>query len=144
MNIENFIEELTKVNPTNLSKEGLKLFNTINEIIDKNKELEYKNKQLKEYIVVAPNLDEMTAIKYKSIQENAYIRGIAEEQQRAKEIIHNDYISKSKIKEKIEEINSRIEKYREYAEQGIETDIEWVDNVADRETVQVLQELLEE
>ena len=50
----------------------------------------------------------------------------------------------AKIKEKIEEINSRIEKYREYTEQGIETDVEWVDNVADRETVQVLQELLEE
>lgn len=48
-----------------------------------------------------------------------------------------------KIKDKIEELNSRIEKYREYVEQGIETDIEWVDNVADRETVKVLQELLE-
>jgi len=38
--MENLIEELTKVNPSNLSKEGLKLFNKINEIIDKNKELE--------------------------------------------------------------------------------------------------------
>ena len=53
-------------------------------------------------------------------------------------------IPKSKVKEKIEEINSRMEKYREYTEQGIETDVEWVDNVADRETVQVLQELLRE
>ena len=33
--------------------------------------------------------------------------------------------------------------YREYVKQGIETDVEWVDNVADRETVKVLQELLE-
>lgn len=48
-----------------------------------------------------------------------------------------------KIKDKIEELNSRIEKYREYVKQGIETDVEWVDNVADRETVKVLQELLE-
>lgn len=40
MNVEDLIEELTKVKPTNLSKEGLKLFNTINKIIDRNKELE--------------------------------------------------------------------------------------------------------
>ena len=53
-------------------------------------------------------------------------------------------ISTQKIKDKIKELNSRIEKYREYVEQGIETDVEWVDNVADRETVKVLQELLEE
>ena len=38
--MENLIEELIKVNPSNLSEEGLKLFNKINEIIDKNKELE--------------------------------------------------------------------------------------------------------
>jgi 3-methyladenine DNA glycosylase AlkD len=54
-----------------------------------------------------------------------------------------DYIPKSVIKEKIEELNNRIEKYREYTEQGIETDVEWVDNVADRETLSVLEELLE-
>lgn len=57
--------------------------------------------------------------------------------------LSNDYISKQIIKDKIEELNSRIEKYREYVKQGIETDVEWVDNVADRETVKVLQELLE-
>ena len=38
--INNLIEELTKVRPDELSTEGLKLFNKINEIIDKNKELE--------------------------------------------------------------------------------------------------------
>lgn len=38
--MENLIEELTKVNPANLSEEGLKLFNKINEIIDRNRELE--------------------------------------------------------------------------------------------------------
>ena len=37
--MEKLIEELTKVNPSNLSEEGLKLFNKINEIIDRNKEL---------------------------------------------------------------------------------------------------------
>ena len=57
--------------------------------------------------------------------------------------IKENYIPIQKIKDKIEELNSRIEKYREYVKQGIETDVEWVDNVADRETVKVLQELLE-
>ena len=41
--MEELIEELTKVTPNNLSEEGLKLFNKINEIIDKNKELEANN-----------------------------------------------------------------------------------------------------
>lgn len=58
-------------------------------------------------------------------------------------MIKENYIEKSLVEEKIEELNNRIEKYREYAEQGIETDVEWVDNVADRKTVKVLQELLE-
>ena len=49
-----------------------------------------------------------------------------------------------KVKDKIEELNSRIEIYTKYVEQGVETDVEWVDNVADRETVKVLQELIEE
>lgn len=38
--IKKLIEELTKVRPDELSTDGLKLFNKINEIIDKNKELE--------------------------------------------------------------------------------------------------------
>lgn len=45
--MENLIEELTKVNPSNLSEKGLKLFNKINEIIDKNQELEEENKAFK-------------------------------------------------------------------------------------------------
>ena len=38
--MEELIEELTKVRPEQLSKEGLKLFEKINEIIARNKELE--------------------------------------------------------------------------------------------------------
>jgi hypothetical protein len=56
----------------------------------------------------------------------------------------NYVVPKSVIKEKIEKVNKRIENYREYTEQGIETDIEWVDNVADRQTIKVLEELLKE
>ena len=40
--INNLIEELTNARPDELSTEGLKLFNKINEIIDINKELEEK------------------------------------------------------------------------------------------------------
>ena len=46
--INKLIEELTKVRPDELSTEGLKLFNKINEIIDKNKELEEENKIIPE------------------------------------------------------------------------------------------------
>ena len=59
-------------------------------------------------------------------------------------IVDTQFISIQKIKDKIEELNSRLEIYRKYVEQGVETDVEWVDNVADRETVKVLQELIEE
>ena len=41
-----------------------------------------ENEELKEYIAIAPNLDEMTAIKYRNIQQDAYIRGRAEEQKK--------------------------------------------------------------
>ena len=58
--------------------------------------------------------------------------------------IKENYIPVEKVKDKIEELNRRIEIYTKYVEQGVETDVEWVDNVADRETVKVLQELIEE
>lgn len=54
-------------------------------------------KKLREYIFIAPNLDKMTAIKYASIQEEAYIRGKAEEQQRAEQIIYENYIPKQVV-----------------------------------------------
>ena len=46
--IEKLIEELTKVRPDELSKDGLKLFEYINEIIDRNKELEEYYKEQNE------------------------------------------------------------------------------------------------
>lgn len=61
-------------------------------------------KELREYINIAPNLDEMTATKYSSIQQEAYIRGRAEEQQRAEQIIYENYIPKQKVKDRIEEL----------------------------------------
>lgn len=57
--INNLIEELTKVRPDELSTEGLKLFNKINEIIDKNRELEEFKKQVTE-------IENTNFIKYKN------------------------------------------------------------------------------
>ena len=87
--MENLIEELTKVNPSNLSEEGLKLFNKINEIIDRNKELEEKDKYYNKLIKLAQTITD------ESLKE-------------ALEEFEKDYIPKSKIKEKIEELNRKI------------------------------------
>ena len=57
---------------------------------------------------------------------------------------YSNLIPIQKVKDKIEELNSRIEIYMKYVEQGVDTDVEWVDNVADRKTVKVLQELINE
>ena len=63
-----------------------------------------ENEQLKEYIAIAPNLDEMTAIKYRNIRQDDYIQGRAEEQQKARQIINENYIPVQKIKDKIEDL----------------------------------------
>lgn len=91
-NIEKLIEELTKVNPSNLSEEGLKLFNTINEIIDKNEELE---KMLKSRIKYTNELEQ-------DLFENA----------------SNYVIPKSLIKEKIEELKKQYEDYEKRWEEA--------------------------
>lgn len=46
--MEELIEELTKVNPANLSEEGLKLFNKINEIIDEKEMIQEELNSVKE------------------------------------------------------------------------------------------------
>ena len=74
---------------------------TILNLIEK---LQKENEELREYIAIAPNLDKMTAIKYRNIRQDAYIQGRAEEQQKAEQIIYKNYISKQKIKDKIKEL----------------------------------------
>lgn len=96
----------------------------IEKLQKENEELKFKNKTLEE--LLQGNLYEL--YKYYKELANTY---------------QGNCIPVQKVKDKIEGLNSRIEIYREYVEQGIETDVEWVDNVADRETVKVLQELLE-
>lgn len=81
--IEKLIEELTKVRPHELSKGGLKLFEYINEIIDRNKELE--EKWDKDTHTLQNALDLANADKI------------------------NNYIPVSLVEEKIEELNKAYE-----------------------------------
>lgn len=83
--MENLIEELTKVNPANLSEEGLKLFNTIMLVIDDRDKLIKENKKLNN-------------------ANKTYINCI----QNITPVLTTDYIEKSLIKEKIEELNTMI------------------------------------
>ena len=48
--MKKLIEELTKVNPSELSEEAYKLFKKINEIIDENRALRKDNQELKNEI----------------------------------------------------------------------------------------------
>lgn len=70
-------------------------------VLKMNEVLLNENERLKEYIMLAPNLDEMTATKYSNIQQDAYIQGRAEEQQKAEQIIYKNYIPIQKVKDKI-------------------------------------------
>ena len=65
--------------------------------------LKKENEELKEYIFIAPNLDEMTATKYRNSRQDAYIQGRAEEQQKAEQIIYENYIPIQKVKDKLVE-----------------------------------------
>lgn len=113
--IEKLIEELTRVNPTNLSKEGLKLFNKINEIIDRNKELEQieaehqkENGELRQGII--PSYEETIAELEQQLFDSVsnckiidLIKRVKEnEKQLDLDYVDNNFIHKSKIIEKIE------------------------------------------
>lgn len=79
-----------------------------------------ENEELKEYIAIAPNLDEMTATKYKNIQQDAYIQGRAEEQQKAEQIIYENYISIQKVKDKISERQFELQQeYKDFEDDAI-------------------------
>lgn len=99
----------TTINLKNKSKEELILM--LNESLGVIEKLQKENENLKEYIAIAPNLDEMTAIKYRNIRQDAYIQGRAEEQQKAKQIIYENYISKEKVKKMIKEKEWALENY---------------------------------
>lgn len=87
--------ESEKLKNTDLEQAKIEYLEVLNEKLQK------ENEGLKEYIAIAPNLDEMTAVKYRNIKQDAYIKGRAEEQQRAEQIIYENYIPIQKVKEKI-------------------------------------------
>ena len=96
-----------------------------------------ENEELKEYIAIEPNLDEMTATKYRNIQQDAYIQGRAEEQQKAEQIIYENYIPVQKVKDKIEELKQEKKKYGNCLIEMYE------DELVNRD-IKILQELIEE
>lgn len=87
--------------------EYLDLENSFDNILSDYKRVLKENEELKEYIAIAPNLDEMTATKYRNIQQDAYIQGRAEEQQKAEQIIYENYIPIQKVKDKIEYLDNQ-------------------------------------
>ena len=115
-----------------LLPEDYGIFEILLNLIEK---LQKENEELKEYIAIAPNLDEMTATKYRNIQQDAYIQGRAEEQQKAEQIIYENYISKQKVKDKIEEYKKMLLSCNRFSD---------VDRIrAINERILELQELLE-
>ena len=54
------------------------------------------------------------------------------------------WVPKSKIKEKIEELEKKILEYEAYRERGKETDVEYYDFIANSARKKVLQELMED
>ena len=85
----------------------------LDHILSAYKRILKENEELKEYIAIAPNLDEMTATKYRNIQQDAYIRGRAEEQKKAGQIIYENYIPIQKVKDKIEELDNQQKQWLE-------------------------------
>lgn len=68
-----------------------------------NEKFQKENEKLKEYIALAPNLDEMTATKYINIQQNSYVQGRAEEQKKYFNLIN-------KIEDKIDRFDYEFKK----------------------------------
>ena len=138
--MNNFEDELCENMQTKTDEVSKIIYN----ILSGYKRVLKENKELKEYIMLAPNLDEMTATKYKNIQEEAYIRGRVEEQKKAEQIIYENYIPVQKVKEKIEELN---QEDREWTEELSEPDSNF--KIIDRNLkriknqIEILKELLE-
>ena len=116
--INKLIEELTKVRPNELSKEGLKLFNKINEIIDKNKELKEENKTLNER--------NQYLVKYRAKLEKELYES------------NENYIPVSLVEEKIEELKNESYQISLNSEVAFDSGI-----MKNNLKIQVLQELLE-
>lgn len=79
---------------------------------EKNKELEATNKAFHHFIMFTGGKDikDISATEYMRIRQEGYIDGRCYEQQKAEEIITNNYISKDKIKEKYLEMEQEYAK----------------------------------
>ena len=131
--INNLIEELTNVRPNELSTEGLKLFNKINEIIDKNKELEEENKIIKgNYYTLCVDIQMVTS--ELGFPEDTII---ADEMV---SMIKENYIPVSLVEEKIEELDIKITYIeRQYTNGGQNCNSNYLSALYQK---QILQELL--
>ena len=124
--MKELIEELTKVNPANLSEEGLKLFNKINEIIDRNEELE----KLSENIKIFRDNNLSSEIDYVIALKSNFMN-----------YLQTDYIPKSKVRKKIEELEKEIE---EKQENCLDFTLMHEHEIDTNGIITVLQELLQE
>ena len=106
---EEDLEVLNEVLLHNRETEQVRI--AIEHILAEREQKDKRIQELEEYISIAPNLDEMTATKYINIQREAYIRGKAEEQQRAEQIIYENYIPKQVV---IDELNRHKLAYEEF------------------------------
>lgn len=155
--IENLIEQLTKVRPEMLNEEALKLFNTIMAVLDerdklikRNKELErekemHKNNSNKLYKDYNKLTDEFDLLNQENNRKKEtikrYRKYLDNKDKRFKEALENeyqeretDYIPKSKIKEKIEELNMS----------GGSNGQDNIENLARELAIEILQELMED
>ena len=102
--LKNYISR-RKLKYTKLDRHDKSIYNLLN-LIEK---LQKENEELKEYILKAPNLDEMTATKYIIIRQEAYIQCIAEE----KQTIYENYIPVQKVEDKIEYLDNQQKQWLE-------------------------------
>ena len=124
--IEELIQEYKTYNDLDGIQDLSIYVNALEHILAEREQKDKRIKELEEYISIAPNLDEMTATKYINIQREAYIRGKAEEQQRAEQIIYENYIPKQVVIDKIKENKQILDKTNDgnlrerlYIENGI-------------------------
>ena len=125
----------TTINLKNKSKEELILL--LNESLGVIEKLQKENEELRKKLNEENKRCMMLAIEKQDYFEK-YRYHLQQNESLTKEF--SNVIPVQIVKDKIKELNSRIEIYRKYVEQGVETDVEWVGNVAERETVEVLRE----
>lgn len=100
------------------SKRKARAIQNVLDILEKlhteNLNLKLKNNALENYIVNSPHLNEITADKFAEFEMEGYARGRAEENTRLRRLIFEEYIPKSKIRDKIYELEEELGELKEY------------------------------